>query len=343
MSNRSLLFGLNCMLGLSIQMQTQAFGDEKPDSPKPALIAKFPGAEGRDFFVMCVSFSPNGKTIAMGSGDNKRGVIDLWDVTAKDRILRISGHGGYIYSVAFSPNGNVLASSSFDGTVRLWQLSSGKELHVLKGHLRFVTCAVFSPDSKLVVSGDDQNIYYWDAVTGKKTATVRAHQGGTDALVLSPDGKTLVSAGMDWKVKFWDLRTTRLKGEPLEYPRSLQSVAFSPNGKQLAIVPRMFRSVSLYDVQSGQTRNLHCGEPIWGSVSYSSDGKTLAVAGQNNVLLYDVTSRERICRFKAHEYSIYQVAFSPDGKFLATASSDNSVKLWNVEFLKRQIADFSPD
>ncbi|MBW3542141.1 MAG: WD40 repeat domain-containing protein [Planctomycetes bacterium] len=329
------------LLSASILLRQNSMGEDTPSSVRPMLISTFPDDDGSDLFVMSVAFSRDGKTLAIGSGNDQRGVVHLWDLTTRERITSLKGHGGYVYSLAFSPDGTTLASSSFDQTVRLWQVPGGTPLHVFKpsqvsdGRPKLITCVAFSPDGKVLVAGGNQNIYYWNSSAKRETGTVAANQGPVDALAFSPDGKLLASGGLDKSVKLWDVATTQFKKTLVQHEEPVRSVAFSPDGTTVAVAPRSHRIVKVCDVQSGRAMDLECDSPFTGSVSFSPDGRTLAVGDEERVILFNVATGKRIAVFKAHASWIRQLVFSPNGKLLATADS-NGAKLWNVEFLDRR-------
>src|SRR5262249_37572115 len=166
-------------------------------------------------------------------------------------------HGDDINGVAFSPNGKTLASTSLDRTVRLWDMSTGKELLRFLGHHNGEPRAVaFSPDGKTVASAavpGDWSIRLWDAATGKELVRIYDDGGWFGQVVFSPDGKTLASGCHGHQVKIWDVATGKLihccnKGEKGTFG---VPVAYSPDGKMLASGGND-GTIRLFDVQSGK-------------------------------------------------------------------------------------------
>jgi WD40 repeat protein len=166
--------------------------------------------------------------------------------------------------VAFSPDGKLLASGSRDLTVRLWDVSSGKELSVLREHGDYVGSVAFSPDGKLLASGSaDHSIRLWDVSGALNTTSGSGNQGlvlsGHNGIVLSvafsPDGKWLASGSYDNTIRLWDISNAfhpDAEGIPeivvlTGHSAPVHSVAFNPNGKRLAS-GSADQSVRLWDI-----------------------------------------------------------------------------------------------
>jgi WD40 repeat protein len=245
---------------------------------------------------------------------------------------QVLSHSSMVYDVSYSPDGKTLASGSYDGTVKLWDVGTGKELKTLKGHRGEVNSVSYSPDGKTLASTSwDNTVKLWDVGTGKELNTLKGHQSAVMSVSYSPDSKTLASGSVDYTVKLWDVVTGKEFKTLKAYQGKVYSVSYSPDGKTLAMASGD-NTVKLWDVGTGKELNTLKGHQngVY-SVSFSPDGKTLASASSDNtVKLWDVGTGKELNTLKGHQDSVYSVSYSPDGKTLASASVDKTVKLWDV-------------
>ena len=251
---------------------------------------------------------------------------------ARPGIAVLNGGTGAVTAVAFSPDGRTLASTSDDGTARLWDVATRQQIgQPMTTNDRSVSLA-FSPDSMtLATVGEVTGVQLWDVATRHKSGGPLGDKpyARADSVAFSGDGKTLAIGGDG--VRLWDVATRRQIGTPLASGPVIL-VAFSADGKTLAIATDD-GTVRLWDVATRRQIGspLAVGRAV-GAVAFSADGTTLASGSTNGtVRLWDVATRRQIgVTLTGHIGPVHAVAFSPDGKTLASGSDDHTVRLWDV-------------
>ena len=273
-----------------------------------------------------VSFSPDSRTLASGSGD---GTVKLWDVATRRTIATLTGHTDFVTSVAFSPDGTTIAvAGARDRTVVLWDVATRRTIATLTGHTDHVTSVAFSPDSRTLASGSwDRTVVLWNVATGRTIATLTGHTDHVTSVAFSPDSRTLASGSWDRTVKLWNVATRRTIATLTEQKNNVTSVAFSHNGTTLA--SGSWEEVKLWDVTTRQNIATLTGHTDFvTSIAFSPDETTLASGSRGEVKLWDTNTQNNVTR--SHTSNVTSVLFSPDGATLASGSWDRTVKLWDV-------------
>lgn len=302
--------------------------------------------------VYAVAFSPDGRTLATGAGDD---TIRLWSLADPAHPVPLgrplTGHRDWVYWLQFSPDGRTLASASRDHTARLWDVRDplrpkalGKPL---TGHRDYVFSVSFSHDGRtLATAGHDRTVRLWDVSNPAHATALGRPLTGASAPVasaaFSPDGRTVAAPGHDHKIRLWNVTDrTHPKpwSKPLSNPDVVYAVAFRRDSKLMAGVGEDDK-VRLWDVSDPAHATL-LGRPLTGhtdtllAVAFSPDGRTLATGGADHtVRLWDVSDPLRPAALGqpliGHAGFVNWLTFSPDGRSLASASDDHTVRLWHL-------------
>ncbi|MGK7918660.1 MAG: protein kinase [Trichodesmium sp.] len=193
----------------------------------------------RDGAIFSVAISPDGETIASGGADHK---IKIWNQRNGELLYRLQEHRDRVFCVTYSninktliagenyPQNQIFASSSADGSIKIWQVGCCESLKTLKGHSGAVYSVAFSANGQILVSGGaDKTIKLWDVFTGELLNSFKGHTRDVLSVAISPDNQILASGSMDGTVKLWNLLT----GELLDSLCGYHPVQFSPDGKTL--------------------------------------------------------------------------------------------------------------
>lgn len=311
---------------------TAAEKSEKEALPEGAVKRLAAGSRLRD-----LEWLPSGKLMALGMSDH---CVHEWDpATGKElRSLAIPKEHKQTDFESLSPDGKTLAfvSQSAPEAIVLWDLDSGKQ-RTLIGHGR-IDSLRWSPDGTVLGSNCGASIRIWDAATGKEKRSLQGHIHGiwclsaAGKLVVAHDATLAPGAAAEGQCDLCTIDSA--SGKKLHAFRIMTSrffASWSPDGKTLAI-PCDLKGVQLLDPAVAKIiRSIESCDNDAVSVSWAPDGKTLASTNREKIFLCDVASGKKIHTFTALKANLLWIAFSPDGKWLATHDiSNHNVIIWKV-------------
>lgn len=301
--------------------------------------------------VFAVAFDPSvtdGRLLASGSRDR---TAKIWDTATGEVLHELSGHTDEILSVAYQPSGNYLVTGAWDHTVRIWSTTEGTELAVWdasQGPVLSVACHI--DDDTVAAAGNDHTIYLWSLATGKLKLSLQGHFRAIGTLAFAGDGHTFVSGSFDQTIRLWDSQ----HGYPLRtyhgYANEIQSLTLNADGRYLANA-NVDQTICIWDAKAAAPdlsvtpSNLSTQRhsvphqiiqnddgPVF-CVAFHPEHNLLASAGQSGTIrIWDVAQAGRLtCELRRSHDAILSLAFSADGKWLASGTEDRTIFLWDLE------------
>jgi WD40 repeat protein len=299
--------------------------------------------------LQTAALSPDGKTV-LTAGQN--GSAQLWDVTSGKVCHELRGHSRPVLTCAFSPDGGRVVTAGADWSSRLWTTATGAQEAVLKQRGPVFKVA-FSPDGRtlatggMILEGNAQagsigegggEACLWETKTGNALGQPLPHRRVVVALAFNPSSSILLTGAKDNRARFFWVASGHLIGSELHHEGIVRGVAFAPDGKTACTTSGMggdkYRAARLWEIPpnpSGRLAARHdTRAPYWVAYSPNDQGKALLMGGlSHQARLYDSGSGQPLGPILRHKDTVTQVAFSPDGRRLMTASDDHHIRFWD--------------
>jgi len=331
------------------------------DAASGAQIKAFDGPRGG---VNSVAFHPDGRRLAVAGSE----VVEIWDLETTRKLHDLKGHKKWIYCVAYSPDGKWLATGGWDGTVKLRDAATGAEARTLFAHEGYVLSLAFSPDSRnLVTASEDRSTRLWEVPSGQQLAAFHGHTDFVQAAAFRPDGREVGTGSMDGSIRLWDLRTSR--PVVVEHTGWVDGLAFRRDGLRVLTRTWLYGTrpepTKGWNPLTGELDTALAGtnletlpdEFVIGPGGFfelsryeqntvtSPDGKLVAQIGSmvgsrqasrskeyavSAVVIRETATGRVVHTLTGHSAEVVSLGFSPDGRRLATASFDRTMKLWDV-------------
>jgi WD40 repeat protein len=290
-------------------------------------VAVLPGHKNG---IEAVAFSDRGDRIVTASLDQ---TARLWDGRTGKPVAVLRGHTGRVWKAIFTPNARRVITASEDQTVRIWDAATGDLVQVVRGHNGDVVSACVSRDgARLASASRDRTVRLWDLGVVSRNGVLRGHTSFVYDVAFSPDATRLASAAWDKTVRLWDPLTGK-QTSLLPQSDFAFALAYGPAGKQLAAVVGQEAVVTWDLVAARPLRTFNMPTRWWDldtRLAFDPGGKLLAVASRDGSVYLRDQGRGAASKLLGHKGGVADVAFSKDGKRLASGGLDGTVRLWGV-------------
>ncbi len=300
---------------------------ELPDGHQPAPMIEIRKIAGHTGIVVAAAFADRCRLVVSGSADR---TLRSWDVATGQEKMRFGDGRHEVGCLAVvSGTGIILAGQGV--TVRGYDLATGREVLKLSGHNDAVRGLSVSSDGKRVVSGgDDRTVRVWDLDRGKEIHRFTRHRAAVTAVALSADGKRVLSGVRDQTLRLWEA-TNGKELHSFAVPRGpVLCVALTPDGLT-ACSGHFDTTLRLWDVRTGREMRRFAGhKQMVSGLACLADGRLVSASHDQTVRFWDPASGAELGSCLGHTGPVTAVTVSPDGTLLASASFDQTVRLWQT-------------
>ncbi len=289
---------------------------------------------GHEQAVSCVAYSPDGKTLAIAHG----GTVSRRDAMTGEPAGQVLVHSGAVASIAFSRDGQLLATGTYDKSVRIWDVATGKPMGQPIPQPDIVNAIEFSPDGRRLLAATgfrDHSVAssarVWEVATGKPTCPPLSHPATIRGAVFRPDGGVVITGAYDGLIRFWNPVTGQPSGEPIRVPAQVMALAVSRDGAYLAVGCNSGEAF-VYSLQGRGLVNSPMRHPTSvEAICFHPDDGLLATGCDDSLArLWDWRSGKQVGSPLVHQNYVVGVDFSPDGRRLITGAHDKFARIWDL-------------
>ncbi|TNE68977.1 MAG: hypothetical protein EP344_00915, partial [Bacteroidetes bacterium] len=271
-------------------------------------------------------YSPDGKYVVTAGADR---TAKVWEVNNKKVVLELPGAA----IASFSPNGEQIVTA--DGkTAIIWSAQTGKKLQELSGHKKEVWSAIFSPDSRYVLTASlDKTACLWSKENGQRLHNFSGHRKGVWSATFSPDGKNIVTSSSDNAAYIWDVQTGLKMRELSGHKGEIFSAKYSPDGSKI-VTASFDGTAKVWNVQTGKEIHELKGHRlrVW-SAEFSPDSRNIVTAGNDKkAIIWKASSGQNLQVLTGHSDGVRVATYSPDGKHIVTTGNfSNWARIWDTQ------------
>ncbi|MBI4663006.1 MAG: AAA-like domain-containing protein [Verrucomicrobia bacterium] len=287
---------------------------------------KFSSPPPQTNLVTSIAFSPNGKLLAVACDDN---IVRLWEEQTWWHLTNFVGHAGFINDVSFSPDSLLVVTASDDQTNRVWRTTNGRPVAEFKVPSGYSLSAVFSPNAQFVLTaGQDGAARIFDLSSKETVVELKGHDGPLNQASYSPDGKTIITAGADGTARLWEAPAPYSLESVREFRGPVYPLAFAKDNNLVVIAGWSDFTQAAKPRDSNVSSRLPFGAPPPSKLADSPDRRFAVVAlGEDTAGIQSVSSSAST-PLSGLTHRLTSAAFSCDGLFVAGASIDGAIHIW---------------
>ncbi len=247
-------------------------------------------------------------------------------------VRNLEGHPRGVTACAVTPDGRHVISASWDHTLKVWELGSGRAVATLEGHTAWVNACAVTPDGRYVVSASwDHTLKVWELESGRAVATLAGHTTWVNACAVTPDGRHVVSASRDHTLKVWELGSGRAVATLGGHTAWVNACAVTPDGRHV-VSASWDETLKVWELESGRQVATLEGHTAWvHACAVTSDGRHVVSASRDHTLkVWELGSGRQVTTLEGHTSSVTACAVTPDGRHVVSASRDHTLKVWEL-------------